>query len=561
MINNNISATTTSLEDMLRNIDNGKTQLPDFQREWRWQDRQIKSLLASVSIGIPIGALLTLAGDEQLASRPFTGVNANISPADAKLLILDGQQRLTALYQACYSDQPVTTSSRKRVTEREYYFDIKICLDENRDREEGVSSETANGSSKEPTTQFENDLFPASQMFNYRQWRDNYLKHHDYEETKRKVADQFDDAVVRNFTRYYLPTIRMEDSDLETICITFEKTNDKGTRLNAFEIITAKMKREGFDLKDSWGKQGVAMATEPVLKRVEETHYLKAITLLATNTDQSRVSARRKDMLRLSREQYERYNTAITQGFTRAARQLREFGITKPGDLVHVPQAIVMAAVYASCGNQTETVVARDRFKRWYWTTLLNESYGGRVTDEQIAGDFIELVERMTNVGTPEPVVFAGSRFNSGRLFFEKQKSLTIAVQAMLAKEKRTRDWITGRPMEINEDSNSEMHHIFPRKWCDDKKINPALRESVANLTLIDSATNRIIGSGAPSEYLKKLQERAGNISDQVMDQILESHLIPARALRRDDFEGFHRERADNLKTMIANIIGPARIA
>ena len=77
---NTIDATKTPLRFMLQDIGNGKTQLPDFQREWRWKDQQIKSLLASVSIGIPIGALLTLEGDEPLAPRPFRGVKGNPPP-------------------------------------------------------------------------------------------------------------------------------------------------------------------------------------------------------------------------------------------------------------------------------------------------------------------------------------------------------------------------------------------------------------------------------------------------------------------------------------------------
>ena len=560
-MNNNIDATKTALEDMLRGISNGIIQLPDFQRDWRWKDSQIKSILASVSIGIPIGALLTLEGDEQLAPRTFEGVSGEISPADARLLILDGQQRLTALYQACYSQQPVTIPGRNRSTEREYYFDINKSLDEARDREECVSSQPANGGSKDPTTQYVNDLFPTSQMFNYRQWRDNYLEFHKHDDTKREIANRFEDPVVRNFERYYVPIIKMVGTNLEAICITFEKTNDKNTRLTAFEIMTAKMKREGFDLKEDWSKQQAAMKAQPVLDRVDETHYLKCISLLATKAGSTRTSARRQDMLNLNREQYQKYNTTVTKGFIRTAGQLKEFGVMRSKDLVNIPHAIVMAAVFTYCDEETNTVKARDNFKRWYWTTLLNESYGSRVTDEQIAGDFTELVEQLKNTDTPSPSVFSGRLFNSGRLSSEKQKSLTIAVQGLLAKEKRTRDWITGIPMETNGDNDPNMHHIFPKKWCNENGIEAGHRESVTNLTLIDSTTNKIIGSKAPSVYLKEIQVKAGNISDEEMDQILESHLIPAEALRNDDFKTFHQERATSLKNMIVEIIGPERIA
>ena len=155
-------------------------------------------------------------------------------------------------------------------------------------------------------------------MFNFRDWRDNYLEHHGRDERKRALVNQFEDAVVRNFDRYDLPIIRMQGSDLEAVCITFEKTNDRGTRLDAFEIITAKLKREDFDLKEDWRRQRATLDSEPVLERLEETHYLKALTLLATQAEQTRVSARRKDLLRLNRHQYEANNAATTEGFIRA---------------------------------------------------------------------------------------------------------------------------------------------------------------------------------------------------------------------------------------------------
>ena len=50
-----------ALEDLLRECHIGELQLPDFQRSWVWDEERIKSLIASVSRGFPIGALMTLA--------------------------------------------------------------------------------------------------------------------------------------------------------------------------------------------------------------------------------------------------------------------------------------------------------------------------------------------------------------------------------------------------------------------------------------------------------------------------------------------------------------------
>ena len=50
----------TNLSDLLSSIHKGETQLPDFQRKWTWDDNRIRSLLASLSQGYPMGALMQL---------------------------------------------------------------------------------------------------------------------------------------------------------------------------------------------------------------------------------------------------------------------------------------------------------------------------------------------------------------------------------------------------------------------------------------------------------------------------------------------------------------------
>ena len=50
-------STKESLLDILRSIREAKTQLPDFQRGWVWDDEHIRSLLASISLSYPVGAL------------------------------------------------------------------------------------------------------------------------------------------------------------------------------------------------------------------------------------------------------------------------------------------------------------------------------------------------------------------------------------------------------------------------------------------------------------------------------------------------------------------------
>ena len=116
-----------SLDALLSEAADGSTQLPDFQRGWVWDDEHVRSLLASISLGYPIGAVMMLragGGTVRFKQRPLEGAP---TPRDreAERLILDGQQRLTSLFQSLRLDRPVLTrDQRGRTIKRWYYIDM-----------------------------------------------------------------------------------------------------------------------------------------------------------------------------------------------------------------------------------------------------------------------------------------------------------------------------------------------------------------------------------------------------------------------------------------------------
>lgn len=59
-----INSNNESIADILKSIDEGKTQLPDFQRGWVWENGRIRALIASISNGYPIAKFLQTGGEE-----------------------------------------------------------------------------------------------------------------------------------------------------------------------------------------------------------------------------------------------------------------------------------------------------------------------------------------------------------------------------------------------------------------------------------------------------------------------------------------------------------------
>ena len=67
------------LDELLKSVEEGKLQLPDFQRGWVWDDDHICDLLASVSRGFPIGVIMTLDANSEIKfkPRPIEGAEEN----------------------------------------------------------------------------------------------------------------------------------------------------------------------------------------------------------------------------------------------------------------------------------------------------------------------------------------------------------------------------------------------------------------------------------------------------------------------------------------------------
>ena len=194
-IDSTFTADKPLLSDLLSRVKNGKTQLPDFQRGWVWDDNHIRALIASITMGYPIGAVMFMeTGSESVRFKPrlLEGVELN-SPPYPDHLILDGQQRLTSLYLSLFIGKPVkTTNEKKQEIERLYYLDMDKCLDPEADRFDAVVSLPPEKMLKSDfgrkieldvsstEKEFENGLLPLHLIFDptgYAKWKNGHSEY------------------------------------------------------------------------------------------------------------------------------------------------------------------------------------------------------------------------------------------------------------------------------------------------------------------------------------------------------------------------------------------------
>lgn len=92
---------TSDFKEIVRNIENNKILLPDFQREFVWKDEEMqKKIVASVLAKMPVGSILLLASKPDEYSSKIIGCKRELDTSelsDEVEFLLDGQQRITVL--------------------------------------------------------------------------------------------------------------------------------------------------------------------------------------------------------------------------------------------------------------------------------------------------------------------------------------------------------------------------------------------------------------------------------------------------------------------------------
>lgn len=584
-------STKQSLPDILRDVNTGKIQLPDFQRGWVWDDSHVRSLLVSIARSFPVGAVMLLetGGDVRFQVRPVENVKIPGKLPEPELLILDGQQRLTSLTQVLMLNEPVKTFNEKGwKIDRFYYLDIRKALSDSSLEDAFIAIEKDRQQKSDFGRRVDLDLstrelecrqlyFPCNQILNSDSWEESlqeYAPEHFglYMEFRRKVLNAF--------RAYQLPVIALsKETSKEAVCLVFEKVNTGGVPLSVFELVTATYAADGFNLRDDWfgselrKKEGRAqrLKREPVLTVVESTDFLQAITLLHTFERRQRdiaegktgksaaaVSAKRAAVLMLDLDAYHRWADRVEQAFLRAAKFLRQEFVYSARDLPYRTQLAPLAAVLALLGDRWREPRIYDKLARWYWCGVLGELYGGAV-ETRIANDLEDLLAWIDH-GGDEPRTVYEAAFSPGRLdtlrsrLAAAYKGLSLLVLREGAKDFFWKASI--KDLDLDEVA-LDIHHLFPRAWCDKQGIKPAVYNSIVNKAQISYKANRMIGGRAPSEYLRALQNHANvRLDDAAMDRLLESHRIDPASMRADSFEEFFRQRKQALLALVETAMG-----
>ena len=590
-------APLSPLKKFLDNVGDGEIQLPDFQREWIWDDDHVRSLLASICQGFPIGAIMMLeaGGDLNFKSRLIEGVPDSGKPSPDYFL-LDGQQRITSLYQTLRHprhSEPVVTFDRrgKRIT-RWYYIDMLQALKKDPEWEYVIRSVSKDKRVTQdfgreialdlssPELEYKQHMMPTSCLLEGEDWVNKYCSYwndiqdkHPYK-SAHNCCTEFKSRIRDKIIYYQLTVICLpKETPKEAVCTVFEKVNTGGVPLNTFELVTATFAADNFSLRDDWMKRKERLHEKfPNLQDIEGEQFLQALTLLASQSHRQdaiasgvspgqapAISCRKRDILDLNLGDYKIWADKTEHGFILAAQFLRQQFIFNKQGVPYNTQLVPLAAIYASLEKELQPASAIRQLEQWFWSGIFSEAYGSAV-ETQFALDLAQVGEYIRS-GT-EPRLVTEASLTAERLVSLRTRN-SAAYKGLYALQMRggAADWRTGKHLSfaILDGGNVDIHHIFPVAWCtDDKhKVPKKLYNSIINKTPIDAKTNQTIGGKAPSVYLRKLEEEIGS---EILNQVLLTHWTRPELLRSDKFSKSFIERGQAMLDLIYKTIGKPKI-
>jgi len=552
--------------------------IPDFQRYYRWSQKDVKEFHESIFNDHYVGGLLLW--DIEDSDKDQCGMieveGSNPQKLKGEKIVLDGQQRITSLHYAI--NAPEKTEKIKDTHPGYFYINFeKYFLDPKNDDIDTIVALNRQISDEES---FERLLFPFYKLKTVQKdaWLSNLKKF--VRKYQTVDLDKLDDIVEiirkktsRIYHTYEIPQIVLSNTTFENVGTIFTSINTKGKPLDVFDLINVKMAAHNVKVRTLWEdslKQYPKIYEYDKKLKTRMGRYIMEVISLSYSTLKS---CKKNDVLEMfgrekKEEREEKIKNWTTEKFAEkwndSAKYLNSaikslenknegFGVITTEVLPYEPMIPILASLLREIEiNFDDDVNCYRKLERWYWTSV----FGGRFLESVEAkksSNFKEMIEWFKpNSETPKFIKYFQKNFKSLQLedAINKGSVLYTGVLCLLAMK-------GAMDFEIrfsSKEADSHMDHIFPKSQIDKHKN----KNSIFNMTWLTPETN--VGTKKakmPSKYIPEVINKKYK-SEKEFRKVLVSHLINDKAydfLLNDKFDEFIKYRKTEILKEIANKI------
>lgn len=536
----------SKVEDLLRDVEIGKIGLPDLQRPFVWPDSKVRNLLDSMMKGYPIGYIMLWSSPEDYENTGQIGRNEKIykQPDD---LVIDGQQRLTALLAAMHGveirDKNYSVR-RIRIAFNPLTREFAVWTQAYERNPEWISAISS--------------VFEADREHSTSKFRKAYIRQANEgreRNGKDPLTDEEEDIVEQNINDllnlgiYTLPTLKINSkADEEDVAEIFVRVNSGGTKLtekNFIETLLAVFDNEVHDKIGAFCAESRIPAERTSYNHiiaVDPSHLIRiavgvafrrarlkyAYMLLRGKDLRSGVTstktrednlAKFKDGLALATDLNNWH--AFLNLFSRA-------GYLK-GSIVASTNAVVFSYVLYLIGKYSYKVPPmrlNQVITKWIFVATITLFYTGSTESEvekqladlrdvKDAEGFVSYLESVIETRFTDdyfaytlPSSLEGSSANSPAWFGYVASLIVLGTPMLFSTAPLSQHFVVGSS---GDKSSIDRHHIFPKNYLTQIGYdNDRDRNQIANFTYLDYNTNIDIGDKAPAEYVGEYRQKLG---------------------------------------------------
>lgn len=551
-------------------VEQGKLRLPEMQRRYVWRSTRVRDLLDSLYRGYPSGAILLWETDEVVATREFD-VAQGVNPYSTKLLLLDGQQRLTSLA-AVIKGLPVQTRGKRPIEilfnlEHPDAPDVVTEVDE-----EGEDTTDGNGEEDNPNVlddaedstedelqrRFDSMTFVVStkklaQLPHWVKVTDVFKTESDTAFLKRAGVTALDDPRCEKYTKRlaalraiknYVYRVDILEKNLNYTEVTeiFVRVNSLGAKLRSSDLALAQITATWRDsLKIFLAFQGKCAKQK---FSFDLSLYLK--NLMAFATEQSRfhiVKSLSLDTLK-SKWAESCVGMEFALNFLRA-----NVGIDSPA-LLSSPFLVVTLAYFGHARDYTLSTEEAEHLKYWVLVANAKGRYS-RGSSETILDQDLALIRD----GEGVTALLDRLRAQVGRLDIvpeelegRNQRSALFKTMFLAFRKAGACDWNSKLGIALDHSGQQhylQFHHIFPKAVLKGHYVGREI-DDIANLCFIAGKTNRTISDKEPAQYFS-------TIAPQDKDKAFLTQCIPTELqyLSVVSYKEFLQERRRRIATRL----------
>ncbi len=559
------------VQEWLERAEEGVIALPSFQRSYVWKSRQsIADYLTAVFMNRPTGVFLVLKanGSPKFRSRTLKGIRGNWQQEPEELL-LDGQQRLTSLWQVFNGTAPVR-----------YY--VKVQSLENRDVSVRDIVFWADGSAtgkamRRPADAYAADLVPVDILLNRVTKEAEGGEIWEWSITARKddprAARNLERAIValreQVLLRRDLHYCELSaQTDKHTAIDIFVQSNKSSVKVNEFDIAVALASGKG---------------DENLRERISEFHQQSEVTRHYCNVGEdddddegviaplgewllfgacltlrpTGVAPKKQrfeevvgNLFKLDKDEANDRLDKLLENIERGLNTVADHGAPTRDTLPALPPLHVVASlqeVLTSVTQANRVGICNKLVSAYLWRAFFTDRYEAKAND-RLFEDYKALRRWIVQIGKTgtfshgdAPPIFSDEEYplptaetfgiDKPIPWIRGTPRLGRAIAALTLSQ-RPSEWLTHYTLdarkvrELTGAGNLDRHHVFSRNILTGKVPKPAINHGL-NGVILSKQGNQSLSNKDPADYMTWILGEQKGLKEEELRQRVHSHLVP----------------------------------